>query len=637
MQLLAAHDLSLHFVERELFNNLAFSVENGAHIGLTGANGCGKTTLFRIIAGEMAPTTGQIIRSRETRLAYMAQFLPAEEGDTLSQAVLRVFSSLLEMEARLEQINQGLEQAPGESLSQLLDEQHRLQERYAEAGGYTYRGRLRSTLLSLGFSEADLDLPVSALSGGQRSKAALAKVLLADANLLLLDEPTNHLDIESIEWLEAYLNSLKTAFIVISHDRWFLDKVTTETWAMHHQRLTCYRGNYTAHLEKRDNEEEAARRLYLNQQREIRRIQSIIAQQKRFNQARNYVTIASKQKQLERIQAEMTAPEQAERTLNFRFNIPTPGGNDVLELHNVAKSFGNKTLFRQANMRIRKGERVFLLGPNGCGKSTLCKIIIGREQPDQGMVRPGINIHTAYYDQLHDQLNGSESILRHFTDAYPRLSQTEIRTMLGSFLFSGEAVDKAIRDLSGGEKARLTLMELMLAPANFLLLDEPTNHLDIESCEAIEEALLQYPGTMLIISHDRYLVNRLADRIYYMTPEGLRESLGNYDDWLENQAKAIPVNQAAEDAAESNNAGDYRRRKESQAELRRQQKRREKLEQELSRLEQALDQVEADLNDPANASDYQQLMALQQQKEALEAEMLAALEAQEAFELENGL
>jgi len=632
MQLLSAHDLRLHFVEREIFDNVGFGVENGAHIGLTGANGCGKTSLFRIITGELPPSSGQVVRCRETRLAYMEQFLPAEQGDTLTRAVLRVFAPLLALEARLERINRELS-APGAAASEaLLQEQHRLQERYAELGGYTYRARLRSTLLALGFSEADLELPVSALSGGQRSKAALAKVLLSDANLLLLDEPTNHLDIASIEWLETYLTGLKSAFIVISHDRWFLDRIATETWAMHHQRLACYQGNYTAHLEKRESEEEAVRRRYLNQQREIRRIQGVIEQQKRFNQARNYITIASKQKQIRRLQAELTAPEQADRTLHFRFNVPPPGGNDVLELHGVAKSFGGKTIFENAGLLIRKGERVFLLGENGCGKSTLCKIIMGREQPDQGMVRPGINIHIAYYDQLHDQLNGTESILRHFTDAYPRLTQTETRTMLGSFLFSGEAVDKAIRDLSGGEKARLTLMELMLAPANFLLLDEPTNHLDIDSCEALETALLQYPGTMLIISHDRYLVNRLADRIYYMTPHGLTESLGNYDDWLARQAPAIVAANREDQGAENgpSGAGDYRRRKEQQAEQRREQKLRERRQAELARLEAELDGVEAGLNDPRNASDYQRLMALQRQKEELEEAMLALLEQLEA-------
>ena len=646
MQLLTGHDLSLSFHTREIFSQASFGVEAGAHIGLVGANGCGKTSLFRVLAGTLQPDSGTVSLSREARLAYMEQFLQAEEEESLQSAVMRVFAPLQALERRLEEVNARLERTDHPSQA-LLEEQQRLQERYGDQGGYTYRARLRSTLLGVGFQEEDLLLPVSALSGGQRSRAALAKVLLTDANLLLLDEPTNHLDIQGVEWLEGFLSSYKGSFLLISHDRYFLDRVTTETWALHHQRLHCYKGNYSAHLAQRDTDEESLRRRYENQMREIKRIQGIIEQQRRFNQERNYVTIASKQKQLQRLQAELVVPETKERTLRFHFTVPPPGGNDVLELHQVQKSFDGRLVFHGVDLHLSKGERVFLLGPNGCGKSTLMKLIAGRLQPDGGMVRLGVNIHTAYYDQLHDHLTGSQTILSYFTNRYPRLTQTEIRTMLGSFLFSGDAVEKTLSTLSGGEKARLTLMELLLAPANLLLLDEPTNHLDIASMEAVEQALLEYPGTILAVSHDRYLINKLADRIYIMEADGLTESLGNYDEYLERKpagtgteapARTQPVQPQTVKAppepvksAGTKGGEEYRRRKEEQAAARREQKRLEKLEQDIARLETELDATTTQLNDPALAADYQRLMELAAAQQRLEAELLARMEEWDAL------
>ena len=632
MQLLTGHDLSLSFHTRELFSHVSFGVENGAHIGLVGANGCGKTSLFRVITGGLKPDSGTVSLSREAKLAYMEQFLEAEEDESLQAAVMRVFQPLQAMERRLEEINARLEHMTDPAPA-LLEEQHRLQERYGDQGGYTYKARLRSTLLGVGFSEDDLVLPISALSGGQRSRAALAKVLLADANLLLLDEPTNHLDIQGVEWLESFLSGYRGGFILISHDRYFLDRVTTETWSMHHQRLACYKGNYTAHLAQRDTDEESIRRRYENQMREIHRIRNIIEQQRRFNQERNYVTIASKEKQIQRLQAELVAPESKERTLKFHFNVPPPGGNDVVELHQVSKSFGGREIFHGADLRLSKGERVFLLGPNGCGKSTLMKMIAGQLPADRGMVRLGVNIHTAYYDQLHHYLSGPQTILEYFTNRYPRLTQTEIRTMLGSFLFPGEAVEKTLSSLSGGEKARLTLMELLLAPANFLLLDEPTNHLDIASMEALEQALVDYPGTILAVSHDRYLINKLADRIYSMGPTGLTETLGNYDDYLEHLQRfsaAETPEARAPVSGEAKGSDEYRRRKEEQAAARKAQRQREKLQAEADRLEQRLDEIAAQMNDPALAADYQKLMELAQEQAQVEEALLEKMEALEA-------
>lgn len=411
--------------------------------------------------------------------------------------------------------------------------------------------------------------------------------------------------------------------------------------------MRCFKGNYSQHLEKKESEDQSLLRRYQNQLREIRRIEAIIAQQKRFNQARNYVTIASKQKQIDRLKADLRAPEAAAKTLGFSFSTPPPGGNDVLELHEVAKGFGSKKLFAHVNMLVQKGERIFLLGPNGCGKTTLMRIIMGQETADSGMVKLGANIIPAYYDQLQTKLKGSESILEHMTNCYPRLTQTRIRTMLGSFLFPGESVEKSINELSGGERARLELMKLILYPANFLLLDEPSNHLDIESREAVEEALLNYPGAMLVISHDRYLINRLADRIYLLTTEGLQEYLGNYDDYLEQLNKSGDQIQsplsldknidtviaekpavAQEEEKATSAAEEYRRRKEEQAEARRIQKKQERLKLKIAELEEELETV-SDQIDACAPEDYQLLMEFVADRDRLENEILDLMEEAE--------
>ncbi len=639
MQLAAGHDLSVSFVTRNLFSGLSFSVENNAHIGLVGINGCGKTTLLKLMQGLIKPDLGQVAYSKETKLAYMEQFLLADESMTLYQAVLAVFADLIALESQIAELNAQLEDDHSEAM---LARQNRLNELYAALGGYTYQARLRSTLLGLGFDEHDFALPVAALSGGQRSKAALAKVLLTDANLLLLDEPTNHLDIDSIEWLENFLINYRGAFIIVSHDRYFLDKVTTETWTIEHGKMRCFSGNYSAHLLKKDSEDETLRRHYQNQLREIRRIEGIIVQQRRFNQERNYVTIASKQKQIERMKSGLIAPERDARALTFAFETPPPGGNDVLVLHQLSKAFGKKKLFAHLDMEIHRGERIFLLGGNGIGKTTLMKIIMGWETADSGLVKLGVNIKPAYYDQIQSHIRGSESTLTHMTNCYPRLTQTKLRTLLGSFLFPGDSVEKSIDSLSGGEKARLELLKLMIYPANFLLLDEPSNHLDIDSREAVENALLDYPGAMLVISHDRYLINRLADRIYCLGEQGLTESIGNYDDYLEMLQKgqvkmpaafAEPKDKALAAEADAGAAAvEYKRRKEEQAEIRRIAKKKTHLKEEIAKLEKEIDVLDEQL-DACAAEDYLLLAEFVAQKEQLENEMLKLMEDLE--ELKN--
>ncbi|MEG1997252.1 MAG: ABC-F family ATP-binding cassette domain-containing protein [Clostridiales bacterium] len=613
------------FAGNVLFGPVNFQIEEGAHVGLTGVNGCGKTTLLRILGGEMAADSGQAVFSRGLKLAYMEQMLSAAPDATLLAAVESIFEPLFVMERRLQELTCLLEQRAADAL---ISEQQRLQEEYQQQGGYTCRSRARSTLLGLGFSPAELDLPVAALSGGQRSKALLARMLLADANLLLLDEPTNHLDIAATEWLESFLSAYRGGFILISHDRYFLDKVTTETWEFAYQRLICHKGNYSAHKQKRAAEEESICRTYENSLREISRIEAIIAQQKRFNQARNYITIASKEKQIARIKAELIPPEQDDASLHFRFAPPTPGGNEVLQLHQVSKTFPGKRLFSGVDLEINKGERVFLLGANGCGKTTLLKIILGLLPHDAGMVKLGISINVGYYDQIQAPLNGGGTILQLFTDTFPQLSQTQIRTALGSFLFPGEGVQKMVSQLSGGERARLELLKLMLKPVNFLLLDEPSNHLDIRSREAVENALLHYDGTMLVVSHDRYLINCLATKIYYMDAEGLTLYPGNYDYYLEKKllgaGQAVQSGGNAAQVEISDNKQEYLRRKEEQSRRRRLESAATRWEEDIATQEAALRGLQLQISDPNLAWNYQRLAQLSEQISVLEQQLAEA-------------
>ncbi|MCR4962827.1 MAG: ABC-F family ATP-binding cassette domain-containing protein [Firmicutes bacterium] len=613
MILCAADRLHKSFAGEELFGPVRFTLEENAHVGLTGPNGCGKTTLLRILCGQMAADQGQITFAKGVRPAYMEQILSVSPHTPLLTAVEEVFAPLFAIEQRLAQLSEILEKQP---LPAFIDEQQRLQEEYQRRGGYTCRSRARSALLGLGFADGELEKPVGTLSGGQRSKALLARMLLSESPLLLLDEPTNHLDIAAIEWLEGFLSGYRGAFILISHDRYFLDKTTNETWRFAHGRLQCYKGNYSEFKRKKAAEQLSLRHAYQNQCKEIRRLEEMIAQQRRFNQAHNYVTIASKEKQLAKLKESLVVPEEEEATLHFRFHTPLPGGNEILRLHQVKKGFGGKPLFSGVDLEINKGERVFLLGANGCGKTTLLKIILGLLPADGGMVKPGINVHMGYYDQIQAPSTSEKTVLQELYDCFPRMSQTQLRTALGCFLFPGEQALKPAVGLSGGERARLELLKLMLQPANFLLLDEPSNHLDVSSREAVEKALLDYEGTMLVVSHDRYLINRLASKIYYMTADGLTLYPGNYDYYLEKRLlhagkEAIAGPKKREESAGGQKA-DYLRRKEEQSRRRRLETAARRLEEQIDQTEQALERHKESLTDPDIAADYQRLTEISQ-------------------------
>ena len=606
MALLAAFKLQKSFGGRTLFEDISFEVAEKDHIGLVGANGTGKTTLLRILTGLEKPDTGAVHLAKLTQTATLEQTPALKEGQTLYDFTLEAFVDLLRAEEELKDIGAKLlhPDAPHE---QLANRQHQVQERYENNGGLTFRSRARAALLGLGFTQQELELPALSLSGGQLNKAMLARVLLIGADLLFLDEPTNHLDIAATEWLEAYLKSYTGAFILISHDRYFLDQVTNRTMEIANGKLFLTQGNYSTHVERRLNANEIARRHYLNTQKEIRRIYGIVEQQRRWNKERNIRTAESKLKQIDRLKATLVEPEKEAASIRFTFTAKEPGGNEVLLCDNLGKSYGEKHLFSDASMLIRRGERVFLLGPNGCGKTTLLRMLMGREVPDTGNSAFGAGVKPAYYEQNMRSLSAEKTILQEIWDAYPRMRQTEIRNALAAFLFRNEDVEKRIEMLSGGERARVQLLKLMLSGANLLLLDEPTNHLDIASREALEQALEDYNGALLIVTHDRFLVNRLADRVLYMNASGLTETIGGYDAYLEERTAEEKAPSSKEEEKPQN---EYRAKKERQAAITRAKGDVARAEREVAQKENEQAQLEEALQEPEVAMDYEKASAL---------------------------
>lgn len=570
------------FVERLLFEGVSFELNKGDRLGFLGSNGTGKTTLLRILAGSEKPDEGAIFIDRDAKIGTMEQTLSTEGNATLYDAALEAHGELLSVEAELDRVNARLLEDCGDQ--KLIRRQNALVEQYQSMGGATYRARTRSTLLGIGFTESELKKPVSALSGGQRNKAQLAKLLLSGANLLLLDEPTNHLDLNSIRWLEEFLSAYSGAFIVVSHDRYFLDRVTNRTMELKNQHITMTDGNYSRYVELTSSAEETVLRNYLNTKKEIRRIEGIIEQQRRWNQARNFITIKSKQKQIDRLKTELVEPEKQESAIRFKFGAKSVSGNDVIICDSISKAYDNKLVFKDANLLIKRGERAFLLGPNGCGKTTLLRIITGREAADSGRAAVGANVSVGYYDQIMSGLNLNNTALEEIHDAYPRMNISEVRGALAAFLFRADAVNTKLSVASGGEKARIQLLKLMLQGANTLLLDEPTNHLDIRSREALEDALMQYDGTMLIVTHDRYLINKLSDRILSLDKDGITEYLGGYDDY----ASAQEEERAPEKQTSGQKQNEYLLSKEKRGAINR-------LKGELTRLEGMIDLLETEL------------------------------------------
>lgn len=604
MSLLTAQNLTFGFLDGVLFKGAAFKVEETDRIGLIGANGTGKTSLFKLITGEYSSSEGGIVRGKDVRIGYMEQYLDCDKEQTLYAEALTVFNDVISMELELESVTQRL---LSDSSLELIEKQLRLTEEIERRDGLVYQAKTKSALLGLGFKEEELTQSVSNLSGGQRSKLSLCKLLLSNANLLLLDEPTNNLDVDAINWLEDYLQKYKGAFIVVSHDRYFLDKITTSTMEISHKKLTQSTGNYSVFLKIKAERELTIEREYEKTMEEIKRIEGIIEQQKRFNQAHNYVTIASKQKQIDRLKETLVVPDRALRSVNFSFHTELRAGDEVLKVSGLSKAFPQKELFKGFDMDILREDRVFLLGPNGCGKSTFLKIVNKELTQDEGTIKYGSNVKIGYFDQNIDKLNSEKTVLDDVWDCYRFMTETEIRSALALFLFVGDDVFKKVSSLSGGERAKLSLLKIMLSKPNFLILDEPTNHLDITSREVLEDALLNYNGTLLVVSHDRYFINKLSTKIVHLTHNGAVSIDGNYDNYLQFK-EANNEQQAKKEKKPAVN--DYKLRKEQAKEERLKKSRINKLEEEICALEELIQKTEEAISTPEVSGDYEKLLGM---------------------------
>ena len=586
MNIINIEHISKIFGGKVIFDDVSCGISEGEKIGVIGINGTGKTTLLRVLAGLEQPDEGQVITQNGIRIAYLQQN-PAfpEEKTVLSY----VTDGMWDMD-------------------------------------WTLQSEAKSMLNQLGI--VDHEQPLAELSGGQRRKAALVRTLVQDFDVLLLDEPTNHLDNETIEYLESMLQNKNVALLMVTHDRYFLDRITSRTFEMENHRLTVYKGGYTAYLTQKEEAELTARRVYENTMREITRLEGVVAQQRQWNREKNIKTAESKLKVIERLERDLEKPQAAPESIRFQFEIKQPGGNDVLEVEELSLSFGKAPLFERVNLKLRRGERVFLLGPNGCGKTSLFKTILNQYQPDSGRIKLGAGIDLGYYDQIQAGLDTDKTVMDEIWDQYPRMTQTQVRSALAVFLFKGDDVFKPVRALSGGEKAKVLLLKLMLSKANFLLLDEPTNHLDIASREALESALQGYEGTLFVISHDRYLINKIADRVYYLEPGGAEEYQGNYDAFLEKRRQEEEPEKGVKPVPKQN---DYKLRKQKESELRKLKTRVRRAEEEIDGLDRETAELAGRLSDPETASDYEKALELTQRMEELRARQEKLMESWEAL------
>lgn len=603
MAVLDVQNLTLSFGEKTLFSNVSFDIKEKEKVGLIGCNGAGKTSLFKIITGEYTPDDGACFISKNSRLGYMEQHT-CSENKTVWDELVSVFDELAVIEKRLEEITVLLTNGEGNQ-AELIEEQDRLNTIFTRDGGLTYKSMTRSALIGLGFGEDDFAMPTAKLSGGQRSKLILAKLLLSKADFLLLDEPTNHLDIKAVEWLEGFLKDFNGACLIVSHDRYFLDKITNKTVEIENKKCRSYIGNYSEFLVKKAAEQKAIEEKYENDMKEIARLEGIIEQQRQWNREKNIKTAESKEKVVERIKAQLVVPDSKVARIRFDFTPKCVSGDDVLSVSNLKKSFGDKTIFSNTSFEVKKGERVFLLGDNGCGKTTLLKVLMKDYALDDGTFKFGSNVLTGYFDQVQAKLDLTKTAIEEVWSSFPSMSETSVRSALAAFLFKGDEVYKNLSDCSGGERARIALLKLMLGKFNFLLLDEPTNHLDAFSREELENTLLDYSGTMLIVSHDRYFINKLSSRILELTPTGVNEYLGNYDEYIERKNRTASQ-EVVEKKETVKKVNDYLLKKERRSQMLKMKNRLAKVEEEIEKTELEID----DINSKLTTSDYEELMEL---------------------------
>ncbi|QQQ86463.1 ABC-F family ATP-binding cassette domain-containing protein [Peptacetobacter hiranonis] len=545
MIILSCNNLTKSFGVESILENISFTVNEGDKIGVIGVNGTGKTTLFKIISGIYGYDSGEIYTSKDCEIGYLEQNTNFYSDNTIFTEVLEVFSDLIKMEEDLRKMECEISDKSSETnspdLQKLMDNYSHKLELFQNSNGYGYKSEAKGVLKGLGFNDDELEKPIKILSGGEKTRVLLAKLLLRKPTLLLLDEPTNHLDSDALEWLELFLKQYKGTVILISHDRYFLDQSANRIFEIHNKKLKAYNGNYSYYVEKSAIDKEIERKTYEDQQKEIKKQEESIERLKAYGREKHLKRARSKEKALSKIEV-LDKPDGERKRAKIKFIPAVESGNDVLAVRDVEMSFPDKVLFKDLNLDIYRGEKVALIGPNGAGKSTLFKIIMNELDPIQGEVKFGTNVNTAYFHQEQKTLNLDNTVIDEIWDANPHLTQTEVRNMLGAFLFENEDVFKRISSLSGGERARVAILKLILSQSNFLLLDEPTNHLDIDSKEVLEEALVNYTGTIFTISHDRYFLNKVVDKILVLDENGVTEYLGNYDYYIEKKRQLSEMN-----------------------------------------------------------------------------------------------
>lgn len=630
--ILSCQNISKAFVENQVLKNVSFHIEDHEKAAIVGINGAGKTTLLRIIVGEMTPDDGQVVLAKDKTLGYLAQNSTVDTSHTIYEELLSVKADLLRLEEKIRECENNMKHAEGDALEDLMKQYTSLTHAFETGGGYLYRSELVGVLKGLGFTEDEFSKPVATLSGGQKTRVALGRLLLQNPDLIILDEPTNHLDMNSIAWLETYLLNYKGAVLIVSHDRYFLDRIAGKVIEIDQSKATTFMGNYSDYAVKKEQLRVAAWNAYMNQQREIKHQEEVIEKLKSFNREKSIKRAESREKMLDKIEV-IEKPSEVRTDMKLTLTPRILSGNDVLTVEHLSKSFDSHKLFTDVNFEIKRSEHVAIIGDNGSGKTTLLKILNGLVPADQGTFRLGSNVEIGYYDQEHHVLHSEKTLFEEISDDYPYLNNTQIRNVLAAFLFTGEDVFKRISDLSGGERGRVSLAKLVLSNANFLILDEPTNHLDIMSKEILEDALNGYEGTILYVSHDRYFINRTAHRILDLTEGQFVNYVGNYDYYLEKHDTVMAAieasvpqsadadNTVAAKVAASEVKLDWKAQKEEQARLRKKENDLKKCEEQIARLEARVSEIDTEMSDPAIGTQVAKLQELSKEQAACQEQL----------------
>ncbi len=650
--ILSVSNIQKSFNEVPILKNVSFHIEDNEKAAIVGINGAGKTTLLRIIMGELPADDGLVTFSKDKTVGYLSQHEAVSGENTIYQELLSVKQDILDMEQQMHTIELQMKTASGDLLDKLMDNYAALTHAYETGGGYAYRSELVGVLKGLGFAEEEFSKSVSTLSGGQKTRVALGKLLLLKPNLIILDEPTNHLDLQSIAWLETYLLNYKGAVMIVSHDRYFLDRIANKVIELDNTAATVFSGNYSSYAAEKEMLRTAAYHAYFKQQQEIKHQEAVIEKLRSFNREKSIKRAESREKMLQKMEV-LDKPVEVRADMHLTLEPKFQSGNDVLYVEGLSKAFGPLTLFEDLSFDLKKGEHVAVIGDNGTGKTTILKIINELLPPDRGTIRLGTNVAIGYYDQEHHVLHPEKTLFQEISDDYPTLNNTEIRNTLAAFLFTGEDVFKTIKTLSGGERGRLSLAKLMLSEANFLILDEPTNHLDIMSKEILEDALCAYTGTVLYVSHDRYFINKTAHRILDLNRRTLTNYLGNYDYYLEKKDEQLakidsaqspsrapasgisPVSMSSAGQADSTAKQDWKAKKEQQAAQRKRENDLKKCEERIETLETRNEEIDTLMASPEVCTDVARLQELNREKEGNEAELAELYEKWEELSLEE--